>query len=31
MALARGLLTESMEIAQGLMYQDYLDHPHKAK
>jgi len=31
MALARGLLTESMEIAQGLMYQDYIDHPHKAK
>src|SRR5271165_50429 len=31
MALARGLLTESMEIAQGLMYQDYIDRPHKAK
>ncbi|MBV8281428.1 MAG: M48 family metalloprotease [Candidatus Eremiobacteraeota bacterium] len=31
MALARGLLTESMEIAQGLMYQDYIDKPHKLK
>jgi Zn-dependent protease with chaperone function len=30
-ALARGLLTESMEIAQGLIYQDYIDKPHKLK
>jgi hypothetical protein len=31
MALARGLLTESMEIAQGLIYQDYIDKPHTLK
>ena len=28
MALAKGLLTESMEIAAGLVYQDYIDKPH---
>ena len=30
-ALERGLLTESMEIAAGLIYQDYVDKPHLVK
>jgi len=31
MALAKGLLTESMEIAMGLLYSDYIDKPHAKK
>ena len=31
LALERGLLTESMEIAAGLVYQDYIDKPHHVK
>jgi beta-barrel assembly-enhancing protease len=27
-SLARGLLTESLEVASGLLYQDYIDKPH---
>ncbi|MBC5824477.1 MAG: M48 family metalloprotease [Candidatus Eremiobacteraeota bacterium] len=29
LALRRGLYGESMEIAEGLLYQDYIDKPHK--
>jgi hypothetical protein len=31
MALAQGLLTESMEIGVGLLYDDYIDKPHAPK
>jgi hypothetical protein len=31
MALAKGLLTESMEIGVGLLYYDYIDKPHTPK
>jgi predicted Zn-dependent protease len=31
MTLARGLLTESMEIGVGLLYDDYIDKPHAPK
>jgi Zn-dependent protease with chaperone function len=31
MALAKGLLTESMEIGVGLLYYDYIDKPHAPK
>jgi Zn-dependent protease with chaperone function len=31
MALAKGLLTESMEIGVGLLYDDYIDKPHTPK
>ncbi len=31
MALQKSLLTESMEIAAGLVYSDYIDKPHPLK
>jgi Zn-dependent protease with chaperone function len=31
MALAKGMLTESMEVAVGLLYYDYIDKPHAPK
>jgi hypothetical protein len=29
LALQRGLMTESMEIAEGLLYEDYIEVPEK--